>query len=342
MFLERTIELSFEDREDPMTILFLPLCLVSLLTLQTDTPTAPDTKPGLTGRGLLLVQETNGAPGRQSSGVGRQTLAVTEDRLVMIDHGTSQRFLMRLDQTPAQFFEISSGGREYTTGKDYAQTQAQRDAWEEELRRNRMEKSDAEWRHALEKNHIREDGSREVVVSQESAPSVTLGDRAFNVKKFVVRENGRVIVSALVTQDLAVDIPFFEFYRRLGAFSEDVLVKLKEIKGVPLKADITVVTSSFSHALTSKLIQVEERELQLDTFELPEGADEVTETPFVTCHKTGVRFERTSGFKLMMVDGRTLWFAQKRDWHEFRRANKTLVKGANAKPKPRQKDKSGK
>jgi len=311
-----------------MTALFIPLCL---LAVSTQAEPAPLPK-AQTSPGIILVQDTDGIPGRQSSRTGQQTLAMTHDRLIMIDHSSNQQFLMRLDMEPPEFYEVSTDGREYTRGKDYEQTQAQRDAWEEELRRNRLGKSNAEWEHALEKNFIRADGQRLVEVETKSAAPVSIEDTSFEVEEIIVRENGRVIVSALVTKQLGLDIPFFEFYRRLGAFSQQVLDKLKTIEGVPLQAEIMVVTSSFSHSLTSKVVRLRAGELELTRFDLPSGAVEVLDSPFVTCHKTGKKIERTRAFKHILTDGMTVWFADKQDWYRFAKDNSEKIKRDRGKP----------
>ncbi|MEM7261897.1 MAG: hypothetical protein AAF488_07875, partial [Planctomycetota bacterium] len=241
-------------------------------------PTVDDLGP--TVPGFVFVQEATGIPGRTESRAATQELLMTEKRLALIDHRSGQRFLMRLDEDPAGFYEISGDLKEYTRGKDYAKIQNQRDEAERELIRRRSDMSEAEWASTAKANHLRVDappGKRETELTISPAPELELGEKKFDVERVVVTENGRVVVDALVTRDIDVKIPFFEFYRRLGAFSSEVLNELAKLDGVPIRAKFTVVTSTFAHPIEVVVRRLGHAEIPEFELALPDGATEVEE-----------------------------------------------------------------
>lgn len=293
-----------------------------------------------TAPGLELVQRAQGVPGRQDAHSTVQTVRMTKDRLVLIDHATNQRFLMRLDLEPSEFYEISGDQTEYTKGRDYEKIQAQRDETEHSIIGRRGGGTEAEWKKAMQDNYLSVDappGRREVVVEKGETESFTLergsGEkRDYTVRKYIIRENGRQVVEAWVTTEIPLEIPFFDFYRRLGAFSNEVLEKLKSVPGVPLRAKISVVTGTFTHPIEARVEDLRVRPLPIDDFELPREAKLLEDSPFVICHDTGEQMERTRAYKLILTDGQVLWFCTRKAWQEYRRKNKDSVRKGRPKP----------
>lgn len=241
--------------------------------------------------GLEMIQESNGIPGREQEKGARQRVLVTEDRLRLEDQATGIHYIFRLDTVPSQVWEVTADGKKYRDGVT-SQVQADRDRAERQTLERLKAGDPVELDTYLRENYVRRDGTRQVEVQAHAdAPQELLG---YKVKRYLVRENGRVVVDVLVTEDLGVEIPFFDFYRRVGAFSEEVLAKLKEIRGVPLEARITVVTASLSYPIEAKVTKLVKRGIAESMFELPEGATPIVESPFAPCEICGVDVEKKS------------------------------------------------
>ncbi len=285
---------------------------------------APDAGTDSVARvpGLYIVQESNGLPGQDLEQVSKQEILVTRDRLYLLDHGTRIRYLFRLDSDPPAFWEIAPDEKEFRNGVHLSSTQRDRDLAEKQFLEHGRElaKDDAEFAAEMKAMHLLPGGRREVTVAVEEVAEPLLGH---SVKRYVVKENGRVIVDARVSDAVDAAIPFFEFYRRVGAFSEEVLAKLKEIRGTPLEATITVVTATLNYDIHATVKEVVKKELPAHVFELPPGAVEFKETTRAVCPSCGVEVEKRSppGKKGKDANGEWVYFSSKecaRKWHEQR------------------------
>lgn len=284
-------------------------------------PTPAAKAPGA-GQGLRIVQEVKGIPGRPDGEFTRQEVELVSDRLRVFDEFSEHYFLVRLDQTPVGFYDISKNGLEYTRGQDYEKVQRDRDEFERNLRHNAM-MDPAEKKLALEQNAIREDGRRVVKVDLQPAEPVRIGGRELSVKQLEVTENGRRIVKGLITEDLGREIPLFQFYRRLGAFSDEVLAALEKVPGVPISVEFLVVTgATLNVPMVARVVEVEETEFPLDRFELDPEAKELVESPFVRCELCGLQVEKAASRGTHAVQGRLVYFCCKDHWEKFKEKGK--------------------
>ena len=116
-------------------------------------------------------------------------------------------------------------------------------------------------------------------------------------KRLTVKENDITVIDAVLTNSLpgqTVDTTssYFEMYRRLGVFSEEVLEKLRGIEGIPLKAEIRVITELPTYTISVQARQLTKEKLAASLFELPEGSQKIPDTPTEsTCPICGKRGE---------------------------------------------------
>ncbi|MGE3163674.1 MAG: hypothetical protein AB7O52_02105 [Planctomycetota bacterium] len=277
--------------------------------------------------GLEILQESNGIPGREQEVGARQRILVVSDRLRLEDQATGVHYIFRLDVDPAQIWELTADGKKYREGVK-GQIQVDRDRAERQTLEALKRGEPAELATYLRENYMRADGTREVVVQvSEDTPPDVLG---YSVKRYVVRENERPVVDLLVTEDLSVEIPFFDFYRRVGAFSDEVLTELKRIRGVPLEARITVVTAGLSYPIHAKVVRLVQRPIDLARFELPPDATQIVDSPVTPCAFCGVDVENTAPGDKIIVNGKAILFCCRE--HRTAWRNKFGGKGAQAQP----------
>jgi YHS domain-containing protein len=140
-------------------------------------------------------------------------------------------------------------------------------------------------------NYLRRDGKRIVTVTRE--PGETLVGRP--CEHVIVKENDRLILDAQLTKDVPGARSYFHLYRRLGAFSEEVLEKLAAVEGVPLRAKITVVTALPTYTLDVEVLDLREVEVTPAVFELPAGSKKLDELPAeLLCGNCGMQLEKDS------------------------------------------------
>ena len=122
---------------------------------------------------------------------------------------------------------------------------------------------------------LKPDGSREVNVVRE------LGDKVMGrqCEHVVVSENGRTVIDAQVTKEIPGARSYYEIYRRLGAFSEEVLGKISDIQGLPLKGKIKVITALPVYDLEVEATSIESVEVDPGVFSPPPDAKRVDEVP---------------------------------------------------------------
>lgn len=267
-------------------------------------PTATSTETVL---GIQLDQESNGIPGRESEEKTLQRIYFAPDRMRLEDLQSGITYIFRLDQDPAAVWELSADRKYYRNGKDLGKIQVDRDRFERQVIETLKGQPESERAEHLRNNHLRLDGSR-VVTAKSEAGLELLGHKTV---RHQVEENGRVVVDALLCEDFGVQIPFFEFYKRVGAFSGDVLAELQKLRGIPLQARLTVVTAGLTYPIEARVTRIEKKALDLSLFELPEGAEELIESPFVPCAWCSREVEKAAPGAKYIRNGETIYFFSK-------------------------------
>jgi len=290
-----------------------------LLLLQS--PAVPATPPSgeapLRLRALIIEQEANGLPNQPTEERVIQRLIVAKDRLCLEDPSSGVATILRLDRDPPAMLEVSTDRAHYREGRPLDQLQRERDRQERQTL-ERLEKASAKEREAVMADmHLRPGLAREVTVDRPGERREILGRSA---ERVVVRENGRIVVDAWVAAE-DFGIPFFEFYRRVGAFSQAVLDALRAVEGLPLEVDFTVVTATLAHR-----IEVRARELRLEdvpawVFEVPAGAVKIEESPFAQCPICGREVEKAAPPAGMSTkrDGTEVYFDRRECKVEYNR-----------------------
>lgn len=221
-----------------------------------------------------------------------------------------RKLILRMDLSPPTIYEVLPGAKEYREhAGDLNDLQKDRRIAEENERRLVAGYSEAD-RKAHYKRYwwLRPDGSREVKVTRDQGKTV-LGAGCEHLK---VIENGREIIDAQIARVKVGAGSYYQLYRRLGAFSEEVLEKIKDVEGFPLEGRITIVT-----ALPTRTIEFEATALALvdldpTIFELPPGASRVEDIPDrVSCGQCGKEIEgggEEASAKIRELDGRWVYF----------------------------------
>lgn len=296
--------------------------------------TATNPEPRTTKiQGYRIVQEVQGAPGRPNEKFTRQQVSLAADRLLAFDEYSNHFLLMRLDQTPVGFYQITKDQTEYTRGQGYEQVQIERNLMEKNLRENKQLKP-ADRAQALKENFVNEDGSRNVTLEFSASDAKRVGEIDFSVRRLIVKENGRTIIDALIADRLgsdgpAFDLPLFQFYRKLGAFSDQVLEKLESVKGIPLEVDFLVATASVGNRMKARVLSVVPYTFESTLFELDPLAKEVKESPFASCAVCKVQIEK-KGSRRYVLQGVTHYFCGKdhhREWVEKHRPKRPPRRG---------------
>lgn len=229
-----------------------------------------------------------------------------------------RRLVLRMDRDPPVIWEILDGGRFREYDGDLNSLQRDRRVQEknelEIVKRYPKKDRDAFFEEFW---WLRPDGSREVTVERSPGKTI-LGRRSERVR---VLENGREIVDAQVAVEGAGARSYFHLYRRLGAFSEEVLEKIQGISGIPLEGRITIVT-----ALPTQTWEVEARSiapvrLPPDFFDLPAGAVKVDDEPAdPVCARCGARLgvpATRAPAKARLPDGTWIYFCSEEHAEEY-------------------------
>lgn len=220
-----------------------------------------------------------------------------------------RRLVLRMDRDPPVIWEILDGSKYREYEGDLNDLQRERRVYEknelEFVKRYPKKDRDAFFKEFW---WLRPDGSREVTVVRKPGETI-LGRRCEHIR---VLENGREIIDAQVATEGAGARSYFHLYRRLGAFSEEVLEKIQGIQGLPLKGRITIVT-----ALPTQTWEVEARSvtpvsLPSGYFDLPAGAVKLEEEPKeISCAFCGKRLDvpaNRAPAKGRSPDGKWLYF----------------------------------
>ena len=254
---------------------------------------------------VRIEQVTSGLPGSTS----KQPRSV---RQVLWIDGKSRR--LRLEQYTAgndklldtiyllhcgekkktTIFTLPGGGKKYREySGDLNENQRNRRVHELEQLRILKSYSSRERELAMKKLGLRKGGKRDVRI-QWSAAADHLG---LSCRRLTVTENDIVVIDAMITNSLPgaeadSASSYFEMYRRLGVFSEEVLEKIRGIEGIPMKAGITVITELPRYTISVETRRLKNEKTAPSLFELPPGSEKILDTPvFSTCPICGTQGE---------------------------------------------------
>jgi YHS domain-containing protein len=270
-------------------------------------------------RALRIEQRASGIPDADAASGTKSvlqaiTVASDRERLILEQFTASaeaasasleSRTILRLDRQPIVAWELGPDGKSYREHEgDLNRIQKDRDVREAELRRRAERLSRAEAAEVLARNHIRADGQREVRIEWLETAEI-LGRPS---KRLRVDENGRTIIDAFIAVDEVEGRSLFDLYRRLGAFSEEVLEAIRDIEGLPIRGSISVVTKLTVHVFEFEVTKIESVDVAAESFDLPEGAKEIIDTPDVVRCPVCQKDVETAGAERWPYGGRTYWF----------------------------------
>ncbi len=219
---------------------------------------------------LVVEQEISGIPGMAEDAVSRQRLTLdTAGKRVLLESlpdpragqrgiglagSEFTRVILRLDREPQVIYEVDDTERVYRVrDADLSRLQEERDQMELQLTLKSRSLPEAARRKVLAENHLRADGKREVTVRRGGTREI-LGH---GCEEVIVTENGREVIRAWVTAEIEGGASFYELYRSLGAFSKEVLAKVRPIAGLPLAARITVVTAAPAYDIEARCTAID-------------------------------------------------------------------------------------
>ena len=297
---------------------------------------APESKP----RALRAEYRTSGVlPGSRPEEGARaaiQTITVDADgsRLIYEERiedgpkgssaapkGEGRKFILRMDLTPPVIYEILEGGKAYREHKgDLNEYQADRRITEDQLIKSSRQLKKAEREALLKQNFLRADGKRVVEVTRDEGKQV-LGRPT---EHLVVTENGRTIIDAFVTRSVPGSRSYYHLYRRLGAFSEEVLEKLAKLEGLPLTGRVTVVTALPAAKFDFEATKIDNADLPPTAFDLPPGAVRVEDIPSeAACHVCGKAIEDPENAPVRGFEGgRVIFLCSDVCWEKYQGKDK--------------------
>jgi YHS domain-containing protein len=287
-------------------------------------------------KALRIEQITSGIPGHrpdEPTRSQRQVLLVDEkgERILLEAYDLSsgrleERTILRLDETPPVIRVVAPDGSSYREHRgDLNDFQKNRRIRELEQLRIVKTLPRRERDAYLAQNHWRLDGKREVTL--EHGETRRLLDH--DCRRVVITENGRRIVDGWIAEAAGGGRSYFNLYRRLGAFSDEVLEKLQAVRGIPLRASITVVTELPTYELEVEVQKIEEVAVPPATFQTPPGAKKIEEAPRETrcalpsCGKT---VDPKSAGGQGRIDGKVVYYCSEEHstehFEEIRKAKK--------------------
>jgi hypothetical protein len=319
----------------------------------------PVVLPGAERTPCLRVeyQTTGDLPGESAEGgrrSGFQWITVAEDglRLVLEEfragpaqpeprkEGTAlvpdRKFILRMDREPPVIYEVFDGGRKYREhAGDMNSLQVDRRIAEKAMVKAARELPARERDEFLRRSYLRLDSPERVVDVVLEPGKELLGKKCEHV---VISENGRTIIDAQVTRDVPGARSYYQLYRRLGAFSQEVVDKLGEIAGVPLEAKITVVTALPAYEFQVQVTRITPLEVEAGGFDVPPGAVLVKDESSGVCHQCGKTIPDPANPPAKgVVEGRRVSLCSDRCFEEFSRQrgikSRSAPPGGGAPPK---------
>jgi hypothetical protein len=178
----------------------------------------------------------------------------------------TRQVILRMDGSVPTLWELDPARKTYREqAGDLNRYQLDRRIAEDAIIQNARTRQTQERDRLLQENYLKADGSRDVELKR--SPGRTLLGRA--CERIEITENGRRIIDAQVSRDVPGATSYFHLYRRLGAFSAEVLAKMEAIEGVPLIAKITVVTALPARELEVEVLDVKGATLPTGFFRPP-------------------------------------------------------------------------
>ena len=244
----------------------------------------------------LLYEESEEVPRRDAAGKEVPGMDVVPGR----------KCILRMDRSPPVIYEVLEGGKAYREhAGDLNELQKDRRIAEQDLLKlARDQATPKEYERILKDNYLKPNLRRDVTIRRE--PGAKILDR--ECERIVVEENGRLIVDAQVTREAPGSRSYYELYRRLGAFSEEVLEKLSGVEGLPLGARITVVTALPAYTFDVDALKMETVAADEAIFELLPGARKVEDVPReAICHRCGKKIEDVE-YRLFDTDAKKVLY----------------------------------
>jgi len=248
----------------------------------------------------LLYEESEEVPRPAATGIGGPSFDVVPGR----------KCILRMDRSPPVILEILEGGKAYREhAGDLNELQKDRRIAEQDLLKLAGDQATPkEYERILKENYLKPGGRRDVIVRREPGKKVL--DR--QCERVIVEENGRLIVDAQVTREVPGSRSYYQLYRRLGAFSEEVLTRLEVVEGLPLEAKITVVTALPAYTFDVQALKMESVDAAEGIFDVPAGAKKVEEVPReAACQRCGKKIEDVEENANRLFDssvGKVLYF----------------------------------
>ena len=265
---------------------------------------------------VLLEQEVRGLPGLKSEIIARQRLTILPNKLLLEalptdsknnnsgENGNSEtissvllsaeganRVILDLSSKTPQIFEIIDHKKKYKVrSANLSHLQEDRDNMELNIIEHiKTYNKKSERDKACEKNHIQLDGTRTVKVKYGGTREI-LG---YSCREVEVTENGRRVIHAWMTTEITGGNSFYQLYQGLGAFSREVLARVKEIEGLPLEATIKVVTAAPAYDIKATCLLIKKDVLvSPGLFSIPDTYQKIEETPgILPCPICGKEFE---------------------------------------------------
>ncbi len=247
-----------------------------------------------------------------------------------------RRIILNMGVDPPEVLEIWDQDLTFRrTLRDLNTIQEERDKQEATFLNHLGDMTAAEQKALLEDNHLRRDGKRVVELVRGEARKKVLGHDCEEVKVF---ENGRKVIDAWVARDFLGAKSFFYLYGRLGAFSREVLDRVAGLEGLPLEAEITVVTAAPVYKISARCVAVKEDEvIPAESFEVPAGYKEMKkESPAVVpCAWCGKPVERKEA-KRRMVPGGWIYFCSAKCQEAYAQKHDEELKDQRKKEKERE------
>ncbi len=289
---------------------------------------------------VRIEQVTSGLPGNTS----KQPRSV---RQVLWIDGKSRR--LRLEQYTAgndkvletlyllhcgekketSIFTLPGGGKKYREYRgDLNENQRNRRVHELEQLRVLKSYSVKERKLAMKKLGLREGGKRDVRIRWNEAAD-HLG---FACRRLTVTENEIVVIDAVLTNSLPGQgagsaSSYFAMYRRLGVFSEEVLEEIRGVEGIPMKAEITVITELPRYTISVETRLLKREKMTSSLFELPAGSEKILGTPaFSTCPICETRGETEKMGRVFTQAGGVIYVDSERCARQLQKKLKTPKK----------------
>jgi hypothetical protein len=306
----------------------LRLSAVAVLTLFSNSALFAD---------LVIEQVSNGFPGSErkpdEKKITKQRLFLKGDKLKMVDMEEPLICIVRLDKKV--IWEINS--RE----KTYVERHL---SYFEKLRKDRLAQRNLEIRQingmpdpkAREENarksgyRLKQDGSVDsAIVAQILRTAEKKKIAEYECERVIIKEDERTVLDMWVTDKIKVPESLMRFYEELGAFTKEVLEKVREVKEFPLELKLELEAGVLSFRIEAQVSKVDESvQVNDKEFELPEGLKKVKEITDegekefgeVTCVMCGKKVnldDPKSVFTYRHSDGVAYRFCSKEHMREF-------------------------